>query len=487
MGGGGRIGGVVGGRYWGWGGRCDGSLGIKRVWSRSMSGALLCCLVWGKGVSFVGRGINLLWRGLAVVVWEIIGAIVGVGAALGCAADLVELNCLGSKYCEGWLAALHLDVGGEVRSCLSGRRCIRYRVDDCGGTKYGDEEMGSWRFMGPDSDKLRHDQKCKKMKLSQDMQLIQKLRHDQKRMKKVFLKLWNIVTNSRVTPSWREIVSLTFSEAGVLHVLEDCSAEVNAASENMLEVTTASEYQVNAASYAEEESHDLEVAHMSNDPHFGIPIPETVSEKSSSSDVISTTVHSDALISKHLSKWTKDHLLNWMNWGNLENKARLVVRGYRQEEGIDFEESFALVARLEVVRIFLALAAHMNMIVYQKDIKTAFLNGILHEEVYVSQPDGFVDPDNPNHVYRLKKALYGLKQAPRACYDLLSLFLLSQGFSKGTVDPTLVISRKGKDILLVQIYVDIIFASTITELCDKFYEIMCSKFKMSMMGKISFF
>ncbi|GJV72271.1 retrovirus-related pol polyprotein from transposon TNT 1-94, partial [Tanacetum coccineum] len=118
--------------------------------------------------------------------------------------------------------------------------------------------------------------------------------------------------------------------------------------------------------------------------------------------------------------------------GILKNKARLVARGYRQEEGIDFEESFALVARLEVARIFLAFAAYMNMIVYQMDVKTTFLNGILHEEVYVSQPDGFMDPDNPNHVYRLKKALYGLKQAPRTSYDLLSSFLLSQGFSKGT-------------------------------------------------------
>ncbi|GJX85592.1 retrovirus-related pol polyprotein from transposon TNT 1-94 [Tanacetum coccineum] len=271
-----------------------------------------------------------------------------------------------------------------------------------------------------------------------------------------------------------------------------------------------------------------------NDPYFGIPIPETISEESSSSYVIPTTVHSDAPILEHLSKWTKDHLLQniigdpsrpamqeelneferlevWelvprpdkvmvitLKWiykvkldelgGILKNKARLVARGYRQEEGIDFEESFAPVARLEAVRIFLAFAAHMNMIVYQMDVKTTFLNGILREEVYVSQPDGFVDPDNPNHVYRLKKALYGLKQAPRAWYDLLSSFLLSQGFSKGTVDPTLFISRKGKDILLVQIYVDdIIFASTTTELCDKFSEIMCSKFKMSMMGKISFF
>ena len=174
--------------------------------------------------------------------------------------------------------------------------------------------------------------------------------------------------------------------------------------------------------------------------------------------------------------------------GILKNKARLVARGYLQEEGIDFEESFAPVARLEAVRIFLAYAAHKNMLVYQMDVKTAFLNGILREEVYVSQPDGFIDSDKPNHVYKLKKALYGLKQAPRAWYDMLSSFLISQGFSKGKVDPTLFVRREGKDIILVQIYVDdIIFASTTTELCDHFSAVMSSKFKMSMMGKISFF
>ncbi|GKF05727.1 retrovirus-related pol polyprotein from transposon TNT 1-94, partial [Tanacetum coccineum] len=135
--------------------------------------------------------------------------------------------------------------------------------------------------------------------------------------------------------------------------------------------------------------------------------------------------------------------------GILKNKARLVARGYRQEEGIDFEESFSPVARLDAIRIFLAYAAHMNMIAYQMNVKTAFLNGILREEVYVSQPDGFVDQDNPNHVYKLKKALYGLKKAPRAWYDLLSKFLLSQEFSKGTVDPTLFIRRQGKDILMI--------------------------------------
>ncbi|GKE18823.1 retrovirus-related pol polyprotein from transposon TNT 1-94 [Tanacetum coccineum] len=103
-----------------------------------------------------------------------------------------------------------------------------------------------------------------------------------------------------------------------------------------------------------------------------------------------------------------------------------------------------------------------------------FLNGNLQEEVYVSQPDGFVDPDNPNHVYKLQKALYGLKQAPRAWYDMLSLFLISQDFSKGLVGTTLFIRKKGKELLLVQVYVDdIIFAASTPELCDLFAKIMC--------------
>ncbi|GJS90587.1 retrovirus-related pol polyprotein from transposon TNT 1-94 [Tanacetum coccineum] len=135
--------------------------------------------------------------------------------------------------------------------------------------------------------------------------------------------------------------------------------------------------------------------------------------------------------------------------GILKNKARLVAHGYRQEEGIDFEESFAPVARLEAIRIFLAFAAHMNMVVYQMDVKTAFLNGNLREEVYVRQPDGFMDKDKPNHMYKLKKALYGLKQALRAWYDMLSSFLISQDFSKGLVDPTLFIRRDGKELLLI--------------------------------------
>ncbi|GKA40858.1 retrovirus-related pol polyprotein from transposon TNT 1-94 [Tanacetum coccineum] len=115
----------------------------------------------------------------------------------------------------------------------------------------------------------------------------------------------------------------------------------------------------------------------------------------------------------------------------LKNKARLVAKGYRQEEGIYFEESFASVSRIEAIRIFIANAASKNMTIYQMDVKTTFLNGELKEEVYVSQPEGFVDPDHPTYVYRLKKALYGLKQAPRAWYDTLSLFILDNKFSKG--------------------------------------------------------
>nr|GEU61934.1 hypothetical protein [Tanacetum cinerariifolium] len=243
----------------------------------------------------------------------------------------------------------------------------------------------------------------------------------------------------------------------------------------------------------EEDNHDIEVA-----------IPEVTSNQSSLTDSIHTIMHPDHQMSQHNSKWTKDHPLEniigqlarptykdaltqscwieemqeelnefehlevWLlvprpdkvmvinlKWiykvkldelgGILKNKARLVARGYRQEEGIDFEEPFALVARLEAIRIFLEYVAHKNMVVYQMDVKTRFLNGNMREEVYVSQSDGFVDPDNPNHV-------------------------------------------NGNDLLPVQIYVDdIIFATSTPELCDIFSKIICLKFKMSMMGKISFF
>ncbi|GJU85446.1 retrovirus-related pol polyprotein from transposon TNT 1-94 [Tanacetum coccineum] len=171
-----------------------------------------------------------------------------------------------------------------------------------------------------------------------------------------------------------------------------------------------------------------------------------------------------------------------------KQRLRLVAKGYAQEEGIDFEESFAPVARLEAVRIFVAYAAHKSFPIYQMDVKTAFLNGPLKEEVYVAQPDGFVDPDHPDKVYRLRKALYGLKQAPRAWYDELSKFLISKGFTKGIIDPTLFMIKYGEDILLVQIYVDdIIFGSTNPKFSKRFEKLMHGRFEMSLMGEMKFF
>nr|GEV68068.1 hypothetical protein [Tanacetum cinerariifolium] len=192
-----------------------------------------------------------------------------------------------------------------------------------------------------------------------------------------------------------------------------------------------------------------------NDPLFGVPIPKVISAQSSSTvspDIIipvskrlqlheqALFCYYDAFLTLVEPKTYKDALTQscWIEamqeelneFKRFENKACLVAHGYRQEEGIDFEESFALVARLEAIRIFLAYDAHKNMVVYQMDVKTAFLNANLREEVYVSQPDGFVDQDKPNHVYKLKKALYELKQAPCAWYDMLSSFMISQDFSK---------------------------------------------------------
>nr|GEY47810.1 hypothetical protein [Tanacetum cinerariifolium] len=278
-------------------------------------------------------------------------------------------------------------------------------------------------------------------------------------------------------------------------------------------------------------NHDIKVAHMGNDPFFGRQIPKVSSDQSSSTDSIHTIVHPDHQISQHNSKCTKDHPLEniigqlvrpvstrlqlheqallcyydafltsvkpktykdaltqscWIEamqeelnefehlqvkldelGGILKNKAWLLARGYRQREGIDFEESFASVTRLEAIRIFLTYAAHINMVVYQMYMKIAFLNGNLREVVYVRQPGGFVDPDNTNHVYKLKKALYRLKQAPCVWYDMLSSFLISQDFSKGLLDPTLFIHKKSNDLLMVQIYVDdIIFAASKPELLD---------------------
>nr|GEZ47329.1 retrovirus-related Pol polyprotein from transposon TNT 1-94 [Tanacetum cinerariifolium] len=185
--------------------------------------------------------------------------------------------------------------------------------------------------------------------------------------------------------------------------------------------------------------------------------------------------------SHHKNKRDKENTI-------IHNKARLIAKGYAQKEGINFEESFAPVARLEAVRLFVTYVAHKSFPVYQMDVKTTFLYGPLKEEVYVNQPDGFVDPYHPDQVYRLKKALYGLKQAPRAWYDELSNFLVSKGFLKDSIKPTLFTTKHGEDILIVQIYVDdIVFGSTNPKLLKRFEKLMHNKFEISMIGEMKFF
>ncbi|GJX85668.1 putative ribonuclease H-like domain-containing protein [Tanacetum coccineum] len=172
----------------------------------------------------------------------------------------------------------------------------------------------------------------------------------------------------------------------------------------------------------------------------------------------------------------------------VRNKARLVAQGYTQEEGIDYDEVFALVARIEAIRLFLAYASFKDFVVYQMDVKSAFLYGKIEEEVYVCQPPGFEDPEFPDRVYKVEKALYGLHQAPRAWYETLSTYLLDNGFQRGTIDKTLFIKKVKGDILLVQVYVDdIIFGSTKKGLCTDFEKMMHKKFQMSSMGELTFF
>ncbi|GJV61109.1 putative ribonuclease H-like domain-containing protein [Tanacetum coccineum] len=165
-----------------------------------------------------------------------------------------------------------------------------------------------------------------------------------------------------------------------------------------------------------------------------------------------------------------------------------VAQCHKQEKGIDYDEVFAPVARIEAIRLFLAFALFMGFIVYQMDVKSAFLYGTIDEEVYVSQPPGFVDLDHLKKVYKVVKALYGLHQAPRAWYATLSTFLEMHGYKKGTIDKTLFIKKDKKDIMLVQVYVDdIIFGSTRKFWCDEFEVLMQGRFQMSSIGELIFF
>nr|GEZ35990.1 retrovirus-related Pol polyprotein from transposon TNT 1-94 [Tanacetum cinerariifolium] len=182
------------------------------------------------------------------------------------------------------------------------------------------------------------------------------------------------------------------------------------------------------------------------------------------SPILTTRTYKDHPVSQiigDLSSTTQTRSMTRVIKDQVRNKARLVAQGNTQEEGIDYEEVFAPVARIEAIRLFLAYASFMGFMVYQMDVKSAFLYGTIEEEVYVYQPLGFEDPDHPDKVYKVVKALYGLHQAPRAWYETLANYLLENSFHKGKIDQTLFIKKKKGDILLVHIYVDdIIFGAT---------------------------
>jgi hypothetical protein len=162
--------------------------------------------------------------------------------------------------------------------------------------------------------------------------------------------------------------------------------------------------------------------------------------------------------------------------------------GVEKQRGIDYEETFAPVARLEAIRILLAFSVAKRFKLYQMDVKSSFLNGFLEVEVYVKQPPGFESAKFPYKVYRLRKALYRLKQAPRAWYGRLRGFLFSKGFEMGKVDKNLFLLRQGDDIIIVQVYVyDIVFGGSSHSLVARFAEDMSKEFKMSMMGELQFF
>nr|GEV30351.1 hypothetical protein [Tanacetum cinerariifolium] len=204
------------------------------------------------------------------------------------------------------------------------------------------------------------------------------------------------------------------------------------------------------------------VAPVDNNPFINVFAPEPTSDASSSEDIYKVKLD---------------------EYGDvLKNKARLVAKGYRQEEGIDFKESFTPVVHIKAIRIFIANAARKKMTIYQMDVKIAFLNGELKEEVYVSQPLGFVDPYHPTLFYRLKKALYGLKQAPQAWYDTLSQFLLDNKFSKGADDLTLFAQKTGKHILLVQIYMSFFLGLQVSQSPREIF-IKQSKFALEILKK----
>ncbi|GJT79011.1 retrovirus-related pol polyprotein from transposon TNT 1-94 [Tanacetum coccineum] len=208
-------------------------------------------------------------------------------------------------------------------------------------------------------------------------------------------------------------------------------------------------------------------------------------KKNLENDIVDETLEIDEIVN---IKESRNHPLENVI-GNLNQRTlRLVAQGYNQQEGIDYDETYAPVARLESIRILLAYACALDFKLFQMDVKSAFLNGFINEEVYVAQPSRFIDFKKPDHVYKLKKALYGLKQAPKAWYDRLKAFLIKHEYKMGMVDNTLFTKKKSLKLTIVQIYIDdIIFGSNFQDMCDEFSKIMLDEFEMSMMGELNFF
>ncbi|GKB16370.1 retrovirus-related pol polyprotein from transposon TNT 1-94 [Tanacetum coccineum] len=208
-------------------------------------------------------------------------------------------------------------------------------------------------------------------------------------------------------------------------------------------------------------------------------------KKNLESDIVDETLEIDKIVN---IKESRNHPLDNVI-GNLNQITfRLVAQGYNQQEGINYDETYAPVARLESIRILLAYACTLDFKLFQMDVKSAFLNGFINEGVYVAQPLRFIVFGKPDHVYKLKKALYGLKQAPKAWYDRLKGFLIKHEYKIGMVDNTLFTKMRSSNLIIVQIYVDdIIFGSTCQDMCDEFVKIMHDEFEMSMMGELNFF
>ena len=187
------------------------------------------------------------------------------------------------------------------------------------------------------------------------------------------------------------------------------------------------------------------------------------------------------------AKWIFKNKSN--TYGNItRNKVRLVAQSYTQIEGIDFDEIFALVARIESIRSLLVIECLLRFKLFQMDVKSALLNGFLNEVVYVEKPKGFEDTHHPNHVYKLKKVLYGLKQVPRAWYERLTNFLIKKGYNRGGVDKTLFIKSFKSSIIITQIYVDdIVFGFTSQVKLNKFVDQMKKEFEMNMVGELNYF